>query len=194
MFRNDGGRRFQDITHSAGVGHIQKGHGVAMGDIDNDGDLDVFEEMGGWYQADVAHATLYRNPGHPANHWVTLRLEGSARPAGAGAGGRTGAAGAGAGVPATNRSAIGARIRVRVRDAAGTRDVSSVITSGGTFGGNSLQAEIGLGPARSIEEIEVTWPTTGRTDTLKDVAMDRFYRLAEGTGRLEPLTLKKIPL
>ncbi|HYV19941.1 MAG TPA: FG-GAP-like repeat-containing protein [Verrucomicrobiae bacterium] len=180
MFRNDGGKRFQDITHSAGVGHIQKGHGVAMGDIDNDGDLDVFEEMGGWYQADQAHATLYRNPGHPANHWVTLRLEGSARPA--------------AGAKATNRSAIGARIRVRVLTAAGTRDVYTSIGSGGSFGGNSLQAEIGLGPARSIEEIEVVWPTTGRTDTLKDVAMDRFYRLAEGTGHLEPITLKKIPL
>ena len=190
MFRNDGGRRFLDITHSAGVGHIQKGHGVAMGDIDNDGDLDVFEEMGGWYQADQAHATLYRNPGHPANHWVTLRLEGNARPA-APAGASTAPSG---GAKATNRSAIGARLRVRVRTAGGTRDIHTVIGSGGSFGGNSLQAEIGLGPARSIEEIEVVWPTTGRTDTLKDVAMDRFYRLAEGTGRLEPVTLKKIPL
>jgi hypothetical protein len=181
MFRNAGGRVFQDITHSAGVGHIQKGHGVAMGDIDNDGDLDVFEEMGGWYQADVAHSTLYRNPGHPANHWVTLRLEGSARPAATS--GKT-----------TNRSAIGARLRVRVRDAVGTRDIFSVIGSGGSFGGNSLQAEIGLGPARAIEEIEISWPTTGRTETVRGVAMDRFYRFAEGSGRLEPITLKKIPL
>jgi len=181
MFRNDRGRVFQDVTHSAGVGHIQKGHGVAMGDIDNDGDLDVFEEMGGWYQADVAHATLYRNPGHPGNHWITLRLEGAMR-------------GAGSTGSGSNRSAIGARIRVRVRNASGTRDLYAVVGSGGSFGGNSLQAEIGLGPARSIEEIAIGWPTTGRTETVRDVAMDRVYRFVEGSGRLEPVTLKKIPL
>ena len=182
MFRNDGGRRFQDITHSAGTGHIQKGHGVAMGDLDNDGDLDVFEEMGGWYQDDQAHSALYRNPGHPEHHWVTLRLEGS-RTSGASSADR-----------ATNRSAIGARIRVRVQDAKGERDVHAIVGTGGSFGGNSLQAEIGLGAARAIREIEVVWPTTGRKDTLRDVTMDRFYHLVEGTGRLEPVTRKKIPL
>jgi hypothetical protein len=172
MFRNDEGKAFQDVTHSAGVGHIQKGHGVAMGDIDNDGDLDVFEGMGGWYQADTAHATLYRNPGHPT-HWVTLRLEGRR----------------------TNRSAIGARIHVRATlPQGGTRDIYAIVTTGGSFGGDSLQAEIGLGAARAIEEIDVTWPATGKTDAYRDVAVDRFYRLVEGEPRLQPITLPRIPL
>ena len=171
MFRNAGGKTFQDITHSSGTGHIQKGHGVAMGDIDNDGDLDVFEEMGGWFQDDQAYSALYRNPGQ-RGRWVTLRLQGVK----------------------TNRSAIGARLRVRVQEANGERDIRAIVGTGGSFGGNSLQAEIGLGAARAIKEIEIVWPTTGRTETLRDVAMDRFYRLVEGTGRLEPVALKKIPL
>ncbi|MDP6541039.1 MAG: VCBS repeat-containing protein, partial [Planctomycetota bacterium] len=38
MVRNDGGRRFQDVTASGGFGHLQKGHGISFGDLDHDGD------------------------------------------------------------------------------------------------------------------------------------------------------------
>ncbi len=38
MFRNVGGRRFADVTTATGTGHLQKGHGVAWADIDDDGD------------------------------------------------------------------------------------------------------------------------------------------------------------
>lgn len=52
MFRNHGGRYFQNVTTSGGFGHLQKGHGVAFGDIDNSGNQDVFEVIGGAYSAD----------------------------------------------------------------------------------------------------------------------------------------------
>src|SRR3989442_5067194 len=92
LFRNAEGKVFQDVTMSADVGNLQKGHGVAFGDIDNDGDQDILEEMGGWYESDIAPHVLFQNPGHD-NHWITLRLE----------------------VRRANRSAIGARVKVHVR-------------------------------------------------------------------------------
>jgi hypothetical protein len=171
MFRNDGGTVFQDVTTSGGFGHLQKGHGVAFGDLDNDGDQDLFQVVGGWYEGDVGRNVLYRNPGH-GNHFVTLRLEGRR----------------------SNRSAIGARIRVRVATDGGERDVRAVVGTGGSFGGNTLQQEIGLGAARSIREVEVTWPTTGRSQVFRDVAMDRFYRLIEGEDALVPVTVRRIDL
>ena len=96
MFRNDGGRRFQDVTTSGGFGHLQKGHGVSFADLDNDGDQDVHVVMGGAYSGDVARNALFLNPGH-GNHWITLKLEGVT----------------------SNRAAIGARIRVVVATADG---------------------------------------------------------------------------
>jgi hypothetical protein len=63
MFRNDAGRAFQDVTTSGGFGHLQKGHAVAFGDIDNDGQQDVFAVMGGAIESDKFWSTLYKNPG-----------------------------------------------------------------------------------------------------------------------------------
>ena len=163
LFRNDGGKVFQDVTTSADVGNLQKGHGVAFGDIDNDGDQDILEEMGGWYESDVAPHVLFRNPGH-GNRFITLRLEGRR----------------------SNRSAIGARIKVRVATARGARDVHVTCGSGGSFGGSSLQQEIGLGAATGIEAIEVRWPATGEAQVFRDVAMDRVYRIVEGDPALGP--------
>ena len=62
MFRNDGGKRFQEVTTAGNFGHLQKGHGIAFADVDNDGDQDVFEKMGGAYQADRAYSVLFENP------------------------------------------------------------------------------------------------------------------------------------
>jgi hypothetical protein len=171
LFRNAGGAVFEDVTSSAHVGHLQKGHGVAFGDLDNDGDQDIFEEMGGWYEGDVAYSVLYRNPGH-GNRWITLRLEGRR----------------------SSRSALGARIRVRLRTAEGPRDIHAVVGSGGSFAGSSLQQEIGLGRATAIEAVEIAWPAPGSTQAFRDVEMDRAYAVVEGAPSLRPLTIVKVPL
>jgi len=56
LYRNDGGWKFTDVTDEAGVGDVGYGLGVAVGDYDNDGDLDLYLNN---YGANV----LYRNNG-----------------------------------------------------------------------------------------------------------------------------------
>ncbi|MEE9291477.1 MAG: CRTAC1 family protein, partial [Acidobacteriota bacterium] len=146
LFRNDEGRSFQDVTTAVDVGHLQKGHGVAFGDIDNDGDQDLFIELGGFFEIDSAMSALFENPGTP-HRWITLRLEGRR----------------------SNRSGVGARIRVRVRTPGGAREIHRTVGAGGSFGGNSLQQEIGLGNALAIEAIEIAWPATGEIQVFRDV-------------------------
>ncbi|MBI5916796.1 MAG: VCBS repeat-containing protein [Bacteroidetes bacterium] len=64
MFRNVGGQRFEEITMN-GFGHLQKGHGIAFGDLDNDGDQDIYEVMGGAYEGDIAPNIFLKTPERP---------------------------------------------------------------------------------------------------------------------------------
>ena len=166
MFRNDAGARFQDVTTSGGFGHLQKGHAIAFADLDGDGDQDVYANLGGAYSGDVFPNALFENPGH-GNRWITLLLEGTT----------------------SNRSALGARVRVTVEASDSLRTLYRTVSAGGSFGSASLRQEIGLGRAERIAAIEVTWPATGETQRFEGVAMDRAYRIREGATSLEPLAL-----
>ena len=55
--------RFADITTLAPVRNLQKGHGVALADLDNDGDEDIYIEMGGAYEGDSYENSLYFKSG-----------------------------------------------------------------------------------------------------------------------------------
>jgi len=171
MFRNDRGRTFQDVTTSGGFGHLQKGHGISFADIDNDGDQDIRAVIGGAMEGDVYQSAFYENPGH-GNHWITLRLEGVQ----------------------SNRSAIGARIRIRVQTDQGERSIYMTVNAGGSFGDSSLQQEIGVGQARSLEAVEITWPVTGRTQVFRGLAMDRIWKVREGDPEPAAVAAKVIHL
>jgi hypothetical protein len=159
MFRNNGGKDFQDVTTSGGFGHLQKGHAVAFGDLDNDGDQDIYEDIGGAYEGDGFQNVLFENPGH-GHHWITLRLRGTK----------------------SNRDAIGARIELQVTDGGTSRAIHVLVSSGGSFGASSLQQEIGLGAATSIEKLTVRWPLSARTpQVFTNVPIDRLVEISEGT-------------
>lgn len=92
LFRNINGRRFEDVAGSAGLnaGPLQSRRGIALGDINNDGNLDfvVFNANG--------PPSLFINESHTMNHRVLFQLVGRR----------------------SNRMAIGARITVEAGDAA----------------------------------------------------------------------------
>jgi hypothetical protein len=97
LFRNATGRRFTEIGRSAGPGFaLQKvGRGLATGDIDNDGDLDLLVTNNG------QTADLLRNEGASRINALLVRLVGTGM----------------------NREAIGARVRVTTGSVTQRRDV-----------------------------------------------------------------------
>ncbi len=171
MFRNAGGKFFQDVTASGGFGHLQKGHGVSFADLDNDGDQDIYLVVGGAYEADHFRNALFENPGH-GNHWITLKLEGVA----------------------ANRAAIGARVKVAVSTPQGERAIYRTVRSGGSFGASPLRLEIGLGQASGIDSVEIAWPGSGARQVLHGLKMDRFYRVREGDPGARPIALRTFRL
>jgi hypothetical protein len=170
LFHNQDGRAFDEVTYSSGLGHIQKGHGVAFADFDRDGDQDIYAVIGGAITGDSFRNALFENPGH-GNHWITLQLEG-----------RT-----------ANRSAIGARVALTVRRPSGeTRTIHRAVNTGGSFGSQSLQQEIGLGAATRIDTLRVTWPNADRTtQTFTGLDVDQTLRIVEGK---EPVVLDRPPV
>jgi hypothetical protein len=169
MFRNNGGKTFQDVTTSGGFGHLQKGHAVAFADFDNDGDQDIYEVMGGAYSGDTARNVLFENPGH-GNHWVKLKLEGVQ----------------------SNRGAVGARIKLLVQTPHGERALYRTVDTGGSFGCNPLRQDIGLGDATKILRAEVFWPVTGKTQIIDGLQLEHAYHIKEGAPKPDELHLKAV--
>jgi hypothetical protein len=167
MFRNDRGKRFQDVTTSGGFGQLQKGHGVAFGDINNSGTQDIFSIVGGAVEADLYTRQLFANPGH-GNNWIKLKLEGVA----------------------TNRAAIGAKVKVVLGGEEGEREIHRTVCTGGSFGSSTLRQEIGLGRSREIKRVEIYWPVSGTTQVIKDLYINQFYRIREGERSAEKMDLQ----
>ena len=157
LFRNHDGQRFVDVTAATGTGHLQKGHGIAIGDIDGDGDEDIFANMGGFVAADSYAKVLFRNPGHH-RHWLSMKLVGVR----------------------TNRAAIGARVTVHMPLADGTdRVISRVVSSGGSFGASPLTVHVGLANATAVSRVEIYWPVSRATQVIQHPAVDRTLLVTE---------------
>jgi len=153
LFHNQAGQ-LKNVSKEAGpvFERVWPARGLAIGDYDNDGRIDVLVGNNG--EAPI----LLRNRAGEGNHWVGLKLEG-----------RT-----------CNRDAVGARLtwsvagvkRTRLKTAGGSylssHDPREVIGLGAATALDSL-------------EIRWPAPST-RVEALKDVPIDRYLRVVEGEG------------
>lgn len=171
MYLNRNGQRFEEVTMAGGFGHLQKGHAIVFADFDNDGDQDVFEQMGGALLGDKFYDALFMNPGF-GNHWISVKLIGVQ----------------------SNRSGIGARIRVVLQDQGTTRSIYKHVDSGGSFGANPLRQTIGLGQTDRIDRLEVFWPTTNRTQVFEDLPVDQTIQIIEGADMFTSIPLRTFQL
>ena len=104
---------------------------------------------------------LLHNQSASQNHFLTLSLEGTA----------------------SNRDAVGARVTVT---AAGRTQVAARFGGGSYLSASDQRLHFGLGPAREVDRVEVTWPS-GRRDCYQGLAADTGYRLREGDPVPRPL-------
>ena len=165
MFRNNKGQFFQDVTTSAGVGHLQKGHAVSFADIDNDGDQDIYAVIGGAFSGDFYPNVFFENSGN-SNNWITLKLEGSQ----------------------SNKSAFGARVELIMENDEIEHSIHRVVGTGGSFGANSLQLEIGLGKFDNIKTINILWPS-GISNQYSNVNVNQIIKIVESNNKIHKVIL-----
>ena len=101
---------------------------------------------------------LLHNSGGTGNHFLNIKLVGTK----------------------SNRDATGARIKLRAGAIAQIREVSA---GGSYFSHSDLRAHFGLGQNKTIESVEILWPS-GRRQLFNNVAADKFYLVEEGRDQL----------
>jgi hypothetical protein len=152
VYRNLRNGRFEDVSERLGepVTTPRAGRGAAFGDIDNDGDVDVV--VNNVHEA----PNLYRLDSPPGRAWTLLKLVGTR----------------------SNRSAIGARVRITAGGATLVREVQG---GGSYYAQNDFRVHAGLGDATRIDRVNVRWPN-GAEEVWRDVAVRKPVTLVEGKG------------
>ncbi|MGB7847837.1 MAG: CRTAC1 family protein [Candidatus Acidiferrum sp.] len=131
IFRNEGKGKFADVSATAGPDfQLEAPHrGVAFGDLDNDGRMDmVVSVLNG--PAKVIH-----NISENQNHWILLKLVGTK----------------------SNRMGIGAQIHITTED--GASQWNEATTAVGYASSSDPRVHFGLGKNGRIKQVEIRWPS-----------------------------------
>jgi len=152
IFRNTAqgtGSRFENVTTASGEGTTtpHSSRGAAFGDFDNDGDVDVL------VMNMNEPPSLLRNEYAGKNHWIELELEGSA----------------------SNRSAIGALVTLKVNGRSSTR---ALLSQSSYYSHDDVRLHFGLGTSAGAESIAIRWPA-GTAQSLTGIIGDRVVKIRE---------------
>jgi hypothetical protein len=176
LYRNLRNGQFEDVslTGGAGITAAAKARGFAVGDYDNDGDLDaVVNCVNAVPQLLRCDAVSGKGP---KRNWVKIRLVGKK----------------------SNRTGIGAKIKVvaqtgtpllSAKPDATLTQIEEVKSCNGYFSANDLRIHFGLGEAKKVDAVEIRWPS-GQVDMLKDLDVNRLYVIEEGGKVLKAEALK----
>jgi hypothetical protein len=128
---NQMGGGFCDASSQAGpaIMERQPSRGVAVGDLFNDGNMDiVVENIDG-------SPMILRNHGIPGRHWVSFELDGTK----------------------SNRMALNARLKLVAGGMTQTAEIHS--GGGGYLSQDDTRVHFGLGSATRIDKLEIHWPS-----------------------------------
>jgi tetratricopeptide (TPR) repeat protein len=157
------GKKFHNITFSAGLPFLGKSHGVNIGDIFGDGRMSILVGAGGVYPADLLTANVYC-PKKLVGNYLNVRLVGTK----------------------SNRSAIGARVSL---EAGGRRQMRQV-SGGSNAGCLPFEQHFGLAETAAIDSLEIRWPS-GLKQIFQGLPINKTLQFTEGLETWKDVYAKK---
>jgi len=156
FYLNNGDGTFTKITQGNLVNSGGPGNGAVFTDYDRDGFLDLF--VANWN----ANNWLFRNKGN-SNGWLTVKCVGTA----------------------SNRSALGAKVRAKATIGGKAIWQLREISNGDGLGNGTLIAHFGLGDATNAETLRIEWPS-GTVQEFRDVAANQMLAIQESIVDIFP--------
>jgi hypothetical protein len=161
----DGIPRFADVAMAVGADDIKDGRGMAYGDFDNDGDLDIVMNTN---PGDCGHSSappvLLRNELGQRHNWLSVELIGKT----------------------CSRDALGAEVQVRCAARPGVAPYQAMrhVTAGSGYASQSEhRLHFGLGDDHNVvTTLTVRWPGSRALQTIDRVPANRWVRIREGAG------------
>ncbi len=161
LFVNDGSGRFLSYENRADpiVSRVEVSRGLATGDIDNDGDIDVVISNTAGPVRILLNNAITRSQPVAGRHWLMVRAE----------------------LPECGgRLALGATVTVTV----GRATLLRLVQPGTSYLSSSdPRVHFGLGSAERFERVEVRWPD-GTSETFVGGAVDRIVTVTKGAGEV----------
>ena len=155
LYENQGDGTFRIVSENTVLESPFSGYSVATGDLDNDGDLELW--LGNVNEMD--RAELFLNEQENGNY-ITFSLTGTE----------------------SNRAAIGARITVTLGEMRLSRELRSGTGYGQQ---NSLDTHFGLGDEQVIDKVTVSWPSGTEQEFVNVSPNQRYFLLEGGDLSLE---------
>jgi hypothetical protein len=160
LYHNNGDGTFSRVLSGPIVADGGSSGAGIWGDYDRDGFLDLF--VGNFASGgSPAHNYLYHNDGN-SNAWIEVKCVGTR----------------------SNRSAIGAKVRVKATIGGKTFWQLREINTGNGWLQNAMEAHFGLGNATNVETLRIEWPS-GTVQEFQNVAARQFLTVTE-PSRLVP--------
>ena len=162
FFYNNGDGTFTNLAPQLGLDEPEICHGFTYGDIDNDGDLDMFVPILVYDTTIVGQSNsfLYRNDSDSTNHWLQVELEGVQ----------------------TNRDAFGVHIEIYVGGRAWLHEISG----GGTHTSQySSIAHFGLASDTIVDSLIIHW-LNSPTERYYNLSSNQRLHLIEGMAPPPP--------
>ncbi len=162
VFINNGDGTFYDHSLASGIFNDDRDRGLAYGDFDNDGDIDIL--MGSVFREDYPdqHHLIYRNDLENENNWLKIRLEGVE----------------------VNRNGYGAKV---ILETGGRSFIREMDGGSSHCSRNANFVHFGLGSIESVDNVKVIWPG-GMEQEVGPLAINESHLIVEeeaGTGIME---------